>query len=390
MQYQPRVWTHYHIQRLYHLSSLAVFVFICLTIIYGLLMVLSESEADSSGQVSITAIVPAISPGSTTIVAPAGGGFAYAPLAPKPANPVSPQPKVTVDVPGDAVFKSVKLSNGQIASLPLFTTQNPTFQGSTDIPNAIIFLEVHSFRIIRATTYADAAGRWSWAAQESISPGVHNLWMIVQDPQDAAIIAEVQFDFYIDQLALTKPRASLSKSQNLISLPADKSGNLFDLLVSIPTQFQSVAPGDDLVANIKLINFGSAGNPVDVTIQYLVEDADGKIIVESSQTVAVATQLSILKTFHTNPAIKAGIYKLTVRVPSKDVVAVSSVNFEIQGAPVIPVGSAGKVNITFLYQTLLALLFLFALVAYYEYNKVSVLTHFIRKVDENDLRLYNK
>jgi hypothetical protein len=77
-------------------------------------------------------------------------------------------------------------------------------------------------------------------------------------------------------------------------------------------------------------------------------------------------------------------------VPSKDVLATASDTFEIKGKPILAVNANTKVNITLIFQTLLALLFMFMFITYFEYNKVSVLSHFIKKVDEEDLRLYNK
>lgn len=393
MRIAPKKWTHHHIQRLYHISMLATFVFINFVVIYGIFAVLIQADAgQQQSSVTITALVPEIDNGPTVVQPPPpGAAIVYNPYtvpAPKLSQPDAVLPQVTIDLPSNAPTKPVKLPDGSVASLPSYSTQNPTFQGSTGIKNAIIYLEIHSFTAIHATTYADANGNWSWEASESILPGFHTLFVTAQDPKNTDIVVKAQFDFYVEPAAQAKPTPGYNK--NLISLPAIQEGNLFDVLVAIPEQFKTVAPGDDLVANIKLINFGSAGNPVDVGVQYTVENTAGEIIMQSSQTVAVATQLSILKTFKINPSLAEGQYKLTVRVPSKDVIATSADNFEVSGAAVIPLGPNTKVNFTVFFQALLAMLFLFSLVVYLEYNKVAVLTHFIKKVDEEDLYEYNE
>ena len=418
MRIAPQNWTHHHIQRLYHISMLATFVFIIATIVSGIFIYtyyVSAGNLLEQGSVNVTATVPGMEQGPTVIEPPSGGGsgtpaVAYNPPQPTPEPTLKPTPEPTpepekttetpeqtnlqapqviVSIPDDVPITPVKAADGHTVNLPSYSTQNPTFQGTTSIKNAIVFLEIHSYQIIRATTYADSQGHWSWTATEAISPGQHELFTTAQDPQNPTNTAKSQLNFYVEPTAKAK-QSSVSSAQGLITSPDLKEGTLFDVLVMIPTQFKAIAPGDDLVANIKLINFGSSGNPVDVSVEYTVENAQGEIIMQSSQTVAVATQLSVLKTFNTNQSLPEGQYKLTVRVPSKDVIATASDVFEVKGPPILAVGVTGKVDITSIFQTLFILLFMFTLVAYWEYNKVSVLTHFIRKVDEQDLKLYNQ
>jgi hypothetical protein len=400
MQLVPQNWTHNHIQRLYHISMLAIFVFIVAATSYGIFACLfyaSAGELTQQGAVNVTAIVPGIEPGPAVIQPPAGGGSTVAYNAPavesqKPAteqNQTNLQlPQVIVSVPDDVPTTPVKETDGRVVSLPSYSTQNPTFQGTTSIKNAIVFLEIHSTQIIRATTYADSQGNWSWIAKEAINPGQHELFVTAQDPENLENTAKSNFDFFVEPTATARPMLA-NKDQSLITSPALKDGTLFDVLVMIPAQFKVVAPGDDLVANIKLINFGASGNPVDVSVQYIIENSQGEAILQSSQTVAVATQLSILKTFNTHQSLPEGQYKLTVRVPSKDVIATASDVFEVKGTPIIAVGVSGKADITTIFQALYAMLFMFTLFAYLEYNKVSLLSQFIKKVDEQDLASYN-
>jgi hypothetical protein len=106
---------------------------------------------------------------------------------------------------------------------------------------------------------------------------------------------------------------------------------------------------------------------------------------DTSETVAVATQISLLKTFTLLPNLPADTYTLSVHVPSKDVIASASDTFQVQGQQVIAFSSNGKVNYTIIFQALLALFFLFSLITYFEYNHVVMLSHYIKQVEEKDL-----
>lgn len=402
MHIRPKVWSYHHTQRLYHLSMLAAFGFIIAVIIFGIFAVLLEANADQLAfppqSLTVSAVVPGIS-GEPAVVDSIGYG--QPPLLvinnplPLPQNlqpPQTPQTPpankgnytFTITPPPEAVSREVTLSNGHLGFLPTFDTQNPLFSGTTNIKNALIYLEVHSYEYIRGTTYVDQSGNWSWQVPEPVSPGEHTLYAAALDPKQQQVVATAQLEFFIASTARAKNSGA---EASLLNLP--EGASLLDVLVRIPDQFKKIAPGDDVVASIQLINFGSSGNAVDVPVQYTIEDQDGNIIAQSSETVAVATRLSLIKTFHTNANLPSGTYKLTVRVPSKGVIATSADTYEIQGTPVLALGTYGKVDFTLAFQTLLVLLFIFSLVLYFEYNKVSVLSGIIKKVDEQDFRIYN-
>lgn len=394
MLIQPKTWTSHHIQRLYHISMLASFVFIVVAVIWGIFTISLQGQAFDIVQQSdqgISATVPGIDSGPIVITNNTAGAANYynpndyaSSTSAKSSKPQTPALQIIANG-----AKTIDLViNGNKLSLLAFDTQNPSFSGNVGIKNAIIFLEVHAAQIIRSTTYADSQGNWSWQSPEAILPGIHTLLITAEDPENPAIMVSGSLDFYIMPGSPVKQPAQNNLRPNTI-IP-NNGGNLFDVLVKIPQEFKTMAPGDDLVTSIKLINFGSAGNPVDVEVQYTIEDSQGGVILQSSETVAVATQLSFLKTFSTNPDLKTGSYKITVRVPSKDLIAASADSFDIKGVPIIALGSYGKIDFTLIFQALLAMLFLFSLVVYFEYNKVNVLTNIINKVSEDDLRLYNK
>jgi hypothetical protein len=385
----PKKWTHHHTMRLYHISHLMTFLMICLVIAAGNFFIFAQIHADQYSlppeDVAVSATVPSIQTGPAVVDSSGSGSVSEG----VPASSVPPaqavgdiKPYADVSLPTDEEAPRLMVTvGGQKKALPTFSIQRPTFHGHTNIPSAIILLEIHSSVIIRGGVYADQDGNWAWTPADPVSPGGHTLTVTAQSSVIPELSSTASFEFFI-QL----PSGQHVETPQSYRPPAiAPTGLLFDVLVKIPVQFKTIAPGDQLVAAISLINFGSVGHPQDVAVQYTIEDSSGKVVLQSSETVAVATRLSLVKTFSINPSFQEGVYQLTVKVPSQEIIAASSDTFEIKGSRIATVGSTRKVDFTIFFQTLLAMLFLFGLMAYLEFNKIAVLSHFIKKIDETDL-----
>jgi hypothetical protein len=385
MRVAPKVWTHHHTQRLFHLSMLAGWSFIIVILVVGLLVTRTQINASGASQdVGVGVTIASISPGPT-VIDTTPGSVITPPARPELADNFQPQPDVISkdNQPALEIIPAADLlvNNGG-GHAPIFSTQFPVFKGKSNLKNSVVFLEVHSTVIIHGTTFTDDNGNWEWNSPEPVSPGNHTLWVTIQDPNNSAFTVSGKLGFSV---ALA-PNTAVKTSVPAQSLPTTVVGNLFDVLVRIPSQFRTVQPGDDLIASIQLINFGSAGKPVDVEVQYIIQDDSGNVVMQSSETVAVATKLSLLKSFRISPQIKQGSYQLLVRVPSQNIIATASDKFEVKGSPEIALGQSAKIDYTVLFQALGLLLFFFLFVAYFEYNKVSMMSRFIKQVSEADLK----
>jgi hypothetical protein len=270
MKTRPQKWTSHHSQRVLHLPLLAMCMFLLATIVCIFLIFFFQVQADLSGSVSLSATVPAIQPGPDVILA---NNSASAP-APLPDNSSAQKnnaqsanlkttPVGQAANTNNAPQVSVDLNdNSGTSSARIYSSQEPTFSGKTDIKNAIIFIEVHSV-IIRGTTYADSDGKWAWTPSDPLEVGNHTLMITAQDPLAPEITAKVSYNFVIKLLPGQKP---LPLKQYPALKKTDQNGVLFDVLVKINPSFKVVAPGDEVLATIKLINFGEAGSPVDVPV----------------------------------------------------------------------------------------------------------------------------
>ena len=404
MQSAPKKWTHHHVNRLFHMSMLVTFVFASIIIIYGLLFILINARAlvlQGQGDVAVSAVVPGIveappqevgGPAGQPIVSPTPVNSPTPTQAPTPSPSPTPTPANLILAPMSIApaqatgQKVLKLPNGKLIILPSFNTQYPAFSGTTGINNADIFLSIRSYQDIRSSTYASIKGDFLWQSPEPVSPGQHTVAATAQDPNNSQIQQQASLDFYIEL-----PPNTLEIHPNTQPPPAalGNGGNQFDVLVHIPPQFKKISPGDNVVVGMKFINLHPTGKPVEVNFEYTWQDSQGRIILQRSGTVKVDGTLSVTKVFTTNPDLPEGLYTITVRVPSKDSIAVAQDSFELWGGPIMALGVAGKIDFTVMFQALLGLLFIFALLVYFEYNKVSALSGSIKKVDERDIDFYN-
>ena len=96
--------------------------------------------------------------------------------------------------------------------------------------------------------------------------------------------------------------------------------------------------------------------------------------------------VEFLKTFYTNPLAESGNYTITVRVHDSGKLYSASDVFTVQGRGIIPTSGVMFIDFTIIFQILLVLFLLFGLIAYFEYNKVVVMSRIIRQVSEEDIK----
>ena len=108
-----------------------------------------------------------------------------------------------------------------------------------------------------------------------------------------------------------------------------EKNSLFDILVTIPQDYQTVEAGKELLTSIKLINLGSSGR-IDVILNFEIKDSAGNLLLTKKETVAVETQANFIRTFTLPSDAKLGKYSVHVTLiyaDGKEAAAESS--FEI-------------------------------------------------------------
>ncbi|MCX6739610.1 MAG: hypothetical protein NTZ49_00070 [Candidatus Parcubacteria bacterium] len=107
--------------------------------------------------------------------------------------------------------------------------------------------------------------------------------------------------------------------------------NLNKIEITALEQFQTIAPGESLPINIKLLNMGGSGR-VDVQLAYRVLDVANNLISEESETVAVETTASFIKQVKIPSNIKPGRYFLLadLKYADQEVPAIAKIPFQVE------------------------------------------------------------
>jgi len=103
------------------------------------------------------------------------------------------------------------------------------------------------------------------------------------------------------------------------------SNALFDILATIPEGSREIIPGEDLLLSIELINFGEPGK-TNVSINYIITNSKGDIVLIEHERRIVETQLSFLKEIDL-PDLKYGDYKLFVELLYSNTSAIATDEF---------------------------------------------------------------
>ncbi len=383
MRLKPKRWTEHHNLRLFHVSMLAVFLMICVVVISGLFFILANSfaHADSVSQqadVTASATVPEFSPGTTTPITSGGGGSYFIPSATSTGPSLQYQfPPATITLEADpniSVPQNVIGQNGQPQrTIYVFKTDHPRFLGQTNVDNGFIFIDIEGPMSFISSAQASDNGAWQWLSPEALPAGVYTITAIVQDPWHLERTAAATLEFAIGKLGVV-PQAT--KPQG--------GGAVLYLLEKIPQIYKIVRPGQEVGVAIKIISQSKA--PKNIILEYTISNSQGTVGTYEDPVLVSPGGVEFLKTFYTNPLAQSGDYTITVRIHQGKQLISASDTFTVQGRGIIPTSGIMFVDFTTIFQILLVLFLLFGLIAYFEYNKVVVMSRIIRQVTEDDLK----
>ncbi len=360
-------------------------------------LVVSQPSDDVITSQEAVAIIPAGPP------APLLAYLASPPAPAVPAETVEPGPtlvkpaEVTINIfdrQGNLAEGGTISSSGGQSIIPQIVDRRPKFEGKVGVPNAFIFLELHSLHssAITASFSASQDGSWQWQSPRDIADGLHTIYLTVFDPPGEVKLAQTNFQFEVSSVApATEPESPKStvRTKKIILPPSllEHREALFDISVKLSGQeTHTINPGDDVYAQVNLLNIGQPGVLTDVVVNYQLLDQSGKAVYQEKETIAVATQTSYLKVFSTKLDFASGDYRLEVSVNYDNNEAISSVTFTVGGKPIILLPGRARINVTTAIQILIIILSVAIIVAYAEYTQVSNLGKTLKQINEQDLK----
>ncbi|MBI3334050.1 hypothetical protein HYZ97_01045 [Candidatus Pacearchaeota archaeon] len=130
----------------------------------------------------------------------------------------------------------------------------------------------------------------------------------------------------------------ISDNKHIFNLPVifeiETQDVFYDINLDIPPQYSSVAPGQKLVAQLKLFDLTWGGitqglGPNTVDVEYTVQDINGKTISSESESLVVDRQTQITKTVSFPEGIQEGNYVFAATASYKSSVGAASYLFTV-------------------------------------------------------------
>lgn len=329
MQLRPQPWTHHHVHRLYHLSLGICFGFAAFVMVAGMAtfwMQAGAYELSDSGAVSISATVAGINPGPTS----SGSG-------PKPVQTKNLSVTIQAEPLGQITSTTIGSGN-QAVSAYVFNSVRPSFSGTTSVSNGIVFIHIDGPVIINSTARATANGYWSWQSSDALPVGTYLITVSVFDSYDLTRSANAKAYYLIEipeqpidpgqpsqpgqpgmpgtpgqPTQSGTPSAPPTSEGPPAIPPSEVSSNLFGVFFQIQTQYKTTEVGQKVVAWVTLVSNTDA-ELRNQDVRYTVTSPQGKIILDTTDTVSFSKQLQYMKSFNIAPQTPTGMY--TVRVSS--------------------------------------------------------------------------
>jgi hypothetical protein len=137
-------------------------------------------------------------------------------------------------------------------------------------------------------------------------------------------------DLYLGSI---KVKGVQIEKELLLAIEVKSKTALFDVIAEIPSTYLYVLPGEQLVANINLLSFGKPQR-IDGTLEYIIKDSSGNIILSKNESVALETRASFIKSFEIPADLAYGVYILHVKLTYDRQAASSSAFFTVGKPPV--------------------------------------------------------
>lgn len=234
-----------------------------------------------------------------------------------------------------------------ISETPRTDSRTPLFSGTTNIPNAIIDISVHSSQIIFATTHANSNGYWSWRAPEKLSTERHTIFVKSEDPDDPTRTASSSFSFIIKEEdnnnsgSTSEEKSSSESSSAPAQAPQQQASSTENQPPEAPVDFSlsladdSVFQGKNLSAFIRINTLMPKYDGALAKILYKIVDQDGNEVFSFSENSVLSNGMLIPKDIAIPDYLKNDRYQLQTEISFGDYMIVNQRAFEIKLSPAV-------------------------------------------------------
>lgn len=316
----------------------------------------SESfDIDRGGAPLITGL---ISSQYTDEVVALNTSYSYVVIARGPMGPGSAvSDPVIVATPADceaALFAPevivTSFAGKSIASYdgtPSSTNRRPTFSGTTNIPNANIYLLISSDTVISANISANENGYWSWRPPINIPYGTHSLFVSATDPLDAERTASTTFTFRVrkekeeekkkksEAIPVVQPRPAPPAAPEYPA-PGEAIEIPLDFLLTIKPE--AVFQGKELATTIRFERLDPQYEGEEAIARYTIYDEKGEPRINILEDITLRSGAAISRGIPIPAYFKSGRYQIRAEIIFSKYNVSREQNFSVIPLPILKLG----------------------------------------------------
>ncbi len=123
-----------------------------------------------------------------------------------------------------------------------------------------------------------------------------------------AVLVVLPTSFFIADLISISPLPQ-NNANGVQAAFVPEASPLFDVKITVLPEYKKAVAGSKVIATVNMKNLGTPGSPIDVELTISIANTDGTIIsTYSKDTLAVATQLTVVREALVPSDLKAGTY----------------------------------------------------------------------------------
>lgn len=228
----------------------------------------------------------------------------------------------------------VSFEGDNIASLPELKTtiSRPTFTGTTNIPNAIVDILVHSTQVISDQVIANGVGYWEWTPAVDLETGDHTMTITATDPLDGTRIITKTLSFTREDVASESNRGGgkdkKKKKADMVTIIESVNPPSIPLDFSLQSTALSVYQGDVLLVSLEVLQMDPRFVGMDASIAYELVSLDGRRVIAQAESVLRLREHAVSdmqitvplstdpgESYHIRATLVSGKYSVTRTVP---------------------------------------------------------------------------
>lgn len=231
---------------------------------------------------------------------------------------------------------------------PTSTKRRPTFSGTTNIPNANIYLLISSDAVISANISVNANGYWSWRPPINIPYGTHSLFISATDPLDAARMASTTFAFRIRKEKEEEGKKKKSEAVPIVqpepSPPATPEYPAPGEIIEIPLDFsltikpESVFQGKEIATNIRIDRLDPQYEGNEAIARYTIFDDKGERQTNILENIFPRSGATISRDIAIPAYFQSGQYRIQVEIILDKYNISREQNFLVMSFPILKLG----------------------------------------------------